>query len=670
MAEHQQAQKSTESKPNIQTQTTLLNQILFSHPAAIIQRAKINPKSLTHADVMQLQRTIGNRAVGQLLSEIGLISSKAKQTQPVQMQTIPEEGKEPLQGKALETTQRQEIPEEEEPLQGKIVKPIQRQEIPEPEEESLHGKVISTIQRQEIPEEEEPLQGKFESIQRQEIPEEEPLQIKKENKTGMPNNLKAGVENLSGIDISNVRVHYNSLKPAEVGALAYTQGTNIHIAPGQERHLPHEAWHVVQQAQGRVRPTLQLKDIAVNDDTELEREADVMARKASKNFAFSPIPDHKATKINGSHETVLQNMGAKGVIQLCGTKQTPQKPKKPKKPKKPVASTKAKPAKAAYEEEERQKIRYKHISPTFGKKKGLRPPPMIAAHYERDMEIIDSVKHTTFVHISRSTKSGEESFGKPKESWPKGVKRNEITDMIEKINEGGRFDRKLFTKENNAHITLEGRYMRAMEILGPAVTEPEAATATTAPEEPEEPEAATATTAPEEPEEPEAATATTAPEEPEEPEAAAATTAPEEPEEPEAAAATTAPEEPEEPEAVAAAAATTAPERVAIMELKNGEPKDKEYDNLNYKDITADNNSPKVSDRSIQEWIHRGAGRARGNIDSLNPSNKEYLKDLVNEIEDSTSRFTEHLITSTPYLDGINKEGKLVHKNGNSWPGI
>ena len=120
------------------------------------------------------------------------------------------------------------------------------------------------------------------TIQRQEIPEEEePLQTKRENNTGMPDNLKAGVESLSGIDMSDVRVHYNSDKPAEVGALAYTQGTNIHVAPGQEKHLPHEAWHVVQQAQGRVKPTMQLKEgIPVNDDQGLEHEADIMGAKA------------------------------------------------------------------------------------------------------------------------------------------------------------------------------------------------------------------------------------------------------------------------------------------------------------------------------------------------------------------------------------------------------
>src|ERR1700687_1184717 len=80
--------------------------------------------------------------------------------------------------------------------------------------------------------------------------------------------------------MDDVRVHYNSPKPATVQAHAYAQGTEIHLGPGQEQHLPHEAWHVVQQKQGRVKPTLQLKGVAINDDTGLEREADAMGTKA------------------------------------------------------------------------------------------------------------------------------------------------------------------------------------------------------------------------------------------------------------------------------------------------------------------------------------------------------------------------------------------------------
>ena len=103
---------------------------------------------------------------------------------------------------------------------------------------------------------------------------------KTENRTGLPDKLKTGVENLSGFSMDDVRVHYNSSKPAQLNALAYAQGTDIHVASGQERHLPHEAWHVVQQKQGRVKATAQMKGVGVNNDAALEREADVMGKKA------------------------------------------------------------------------------------------------------------------------------------------------------------------------------------------------------------------------------------------------------------------------------------------------------------------------------------------------------------------------------------------------------
>ena len=102
------------------------------------------------------------------------------------------------------------------------------------------------------------------------------------NNTGMPDNLKSGIESLSGFSMDDVRVHYNSSKPATVQALAYTQGTDIHVAPGQEKHLPHEAWHVAQQMAGRVSPTTNINGMAVNDNAALEHEADVMGEKAFK----------------------------------------------------------------------------------------------------------------------------------------------------------------------------------------------------------------------------------------------------------------------------------------------------------------------------------------------------------------------------------------------------
>lgn len=112
-----------------------------------------------------------------------------------------------------------------------------------------------------------------------------PVLQRKTNSTGLPDQLKTGVESLSGFSMDDVKVHYNSSRPSALQAHAYAQGTEIHLAPGQEKHLPHETWHVVQQKQGRVQPTLQLKgNIAVNDDTGLEREADVMGNKALHSY--------------------------------------------------------------------------------------------------------------------------------------------------------------------------------------------------------------------------------------------------------------------------------------------------------------------------------------------------------------------------------------------------
>ena len=105
-----------------------------------------------------------------------------------------------------------------------------------------------------------------------------PVQAKREpNRTGMPDGLKAGIESLSGLDMSDVRVHANSDRPARLNALAYTQGNQIYLGSGQEKHLPHEAWHVVQQKDRRVCPELSIHGQALNKDESLEKEADAKA---------------------------------------------------------------------------------------------------------------------------------------------------------------------------------------------------------------------------------------------------------------------------------------------------------------------------------------------------------------------------------------------------------
>ena len=141
---------------------------------------------------------------------------------------------------------------------------------------------------------------------------QKPIQ-KKENKTGLPDQLKSGIESLSGMDMSDTRVHYNSSKPAQLQAHAYAQGNQIHVAPGQEKHVAHEAWHVVQQKQGRVQPTMQMKGkVNINDDAGLEREADVMGAKAlqmkeSDSIVSYKISNQKSDIVQGQFEEDLKN---------------------------------------------------------------------------------------------------------------------------------------------------------------------------------------------------------------------------------------------------------------------------------------------------------------------------------------------------------------------------
>jgi hypothetical protein len=137
--------------------------------------------------------------------------------------------------------------------------------------------------------------------------QQQPIQ-KKENNTGLPDNLKTGMENLSGMSLDDVKVHRNSNKPAQLQAHAYAQGTDIHLGPGQEKHLPHEAWHAVQQKQGRVKPTMQMKGkVNINDDAGLEKEADVMGAKASRLSRSSILSGEKGKSgLVNSSISVLQ----------------------------------------------------------------------------------------------------------------------------------------------------------------------------------------------------------------------------------------------------------------------------------------------------------------------------------------------------------------------------
>lgn len=103
----------------------------------------------------------------------------------------------------------------------------------------------------------------------------------KKKHTGLPDDLKSGIESLSGESMEGVKVHYNSAIPIPIKSDAYSQGTDIHIGSEQVKHSPHEKWHVVQQKKERIKPALTTNaEVDINDDHLLENEANAMGSKA------------------------------------------------------------------------------------------------------------------------------------------------------------------------------------------------------------------------------------------------------------------------------------------------------------------------------------------------------------------------------------------------------
>lgn len=134
----------------------------------------------------------------------------------------------------------------------------------------------------------------------------------------LPAQLQKGLESLSGMDLSNVQVHRQSDKPAQVGAHAYAQGNDIHLGPNQEKHLPHESWHVVQQRQGRVKADRKVNNVAVNEDPALEQEATTAGEQAMQLASKQGV---SSTKGNQHSDNVMQrqSVSTTSVLQMVKT---------------------------------------------------------------------------------------------------------------------------------------------------------------------------------------------------------------------------------------------------------------------------------------------------------------------------------------------------------------
>lgn len=122
---------------------------------------------------------------------------------------------------------------------------------------------------------------------------------------GLPRSLRAGVEQLSGFDLSAVRVIRGSSLPAKYGAFAFAKGMEIHLAPGHEDKLAHEVWHLIQQWRGLVKATHIVDGQAVNKDPRLEEDADRMGAQAES--IHTPTSDRQALR-QPAPQDVLQRL--------------------------------------------------------------------------------------------------------------------------------------------------------------------------------------------------------------------------------------------------------------------------------------------------------------------------------------------------------------------------
>jgi Domain of unknown function (DUF4157) len=110
------------------------------------------------------------------------------------------------------------------------------------------------------------------------------------SRSSMPAPVRSKMENSFGTSFSDVNIHADSPQATSIGALAFTQGSNVHFAPGQynpqsssgQALLGHELTHVVQQRSGRVSVPSQSKGAPINADPSLETEADQIGAKAAQ----------------------------------------------------------------------------------------------------------------------------------------------------------------------------------------------------------------------------------------------------------------------------------------------------------------------------------------------------------------------------------------------------
>lgn len=234
---------------------------VISRKSKIIS-AQTKAKQSPVDQVLQLQRTIGNRSVNRLI-KAGVVQAKLTIGKPNDKyeQEADRVADRVMSMKDRSFVQREASGEEEKegiqskPLTEQITPLVQRQ----PEEEEAQAKLL--VQRQEEEEKEKSIQPKAGPHQISKVTPaiESNISAMKGGGQVLSESLRAFYEPRFGADFSHVRVHTDSMAAQTaqaINAKAFTTGKDIVFGPGQyspetspgKRLLAHELTHTLQQS--------------------------------------------------------------------------------------------------------------------------------------------------------------------------------------------------------------------------------------------------------------------------------------------------------------------------------------------------------------------------------------------------------------------------------------
>lgn len=235
---------------------------------ALKRAASAPPDALRPADILALQRTVGNRAVHRLLAG-----------QAVRPQASESQGRQPIQAKLMIGAANDKYEQEADRVASQIIsmdarpasQSIQRES--KKEEEDLQRKpsaisITPLVQRKVKPEDEERLKSFIQGQAAEQATAgpgvEKAIQSARGSGQALPQELRARMESAFGVDFSKVRVHIDAESDRlnqSLHSRAFTTGHELFFKRGEynpasrqgQELIAHELTHVVQQEGNSVR---------------------------------------------------------------------------------------------------------------------------------------------------------------------------------------------------------------------------------------------------------------------------------------------------------------------------------------------------------------------------------------------------------------------------------